>query len=265
MSEIAPPIDGVTATRESRRSTSQVRSSAPPTSDGHRRSSSSRGPAGGSPSHQKGHQPRPSQELAAHEKLVRKDSRARRTIPRDPIDKLDDILGSYHHEGPFDATLASRQIPGRAPVEATKIGNSLALAATPNDYVQRALERHEPLDGTSSHASGTTVEGQRFLYEEEDVERQGGALGRWPEVEYEGDGTAGSFSDDLGNYDVNHSHKKAHFKSDVYEMQGSSQGIVEYSGDLDDEDDIQAANRASGSSAKGVLNGLKKRLSVKRH
>lgn len=169
-------------------------------------------------------------------------------------------MGSYHHEGPFDATLASRQIPGRAPIEATVLGNSLALAATPNDYVQRALRRHEPLDGISSHASGTTVEGQRFDYEEEDVERQQrGRLGHWPETETETtEGVSGSSG--TGRHELAAAHKKAHFEPEVYEMQGSSRGVVEYTDDAEDVHDSHGS-----TSSKGVLSGLKKRLSVKKH
>ncbi|CCG84355.1 protein of unknown function [Taphrina deformans PYCC 5710] len=220
------------------------------------------------PSHNR-HSSRPSQDLAAHDKLVRKDSRARKTIPRDGIDNLDNILGSYHHEGPFDATLASRQIPGRAPVEAVKYGNSLALSATPSQNVRHSLQNHEPLDGTSRHASGSVVAGQRFNYDEEDVERDAGR-GRWPEVEYAGSNDGGEFRDDLGDYDVRNSNR-LNKKHDAVEMQGSSRGIVEYSAELDEVDDLDAASRVYGStgnqsgSSGGILGGLKKRLSVKKH
>lgn len=202
----------------------------------------------------KGHSTRPSQDLANHEKLVRKSSRARKQIPRDSIDNLDDILGSYHHEGPFDATLASRQIPGRAPVEATRIGNAMALAATPKEFVQRSLERHEPLDGISSHASGSVVDGKRLHYDEENVERQDG--------EYT--------DDNVHERDSGESqYRGARSRGDVgmVEMQGSSRGVVEYSEDVDQVDDLMAADKvvgASSSSESGLLGGLKKRLSVNR-
>ena len=215
--------------------------------------------------HHKGHRSRPSADLAAHDKLVRKSSRARKQIPRDSIDKLDDILGSYHHEGPFDATLASRQIPGRAPVEAVKLGNSLALAATPNAYVQKSLSAHEPLDGTGMVPSGRTLAGQNFNYDEEDVERQGG-MGRWPDVEYAGSDDGGEFQNDLGDYDVHNN--KSGVKGHTIEMQGSSRGVVHYTDELEDIDDISATEHVTGHSdgkQKGVLSGLKKRLSVKRH
>lgn len=217
------------------------------------------------------HGARPSQDLAAHERLVRKDSRARRTIPRDQIDDLDNILGSYHHEGPFDATLASRQIPGRAPVEAVTYGNSLALSATPSGSLRHSLALHEPLDGTSRHASGTTVAGQRFDYDEENMEGQedkpdARTHGRRRRGVGDEDGDDDdTFSDGLGG-----SAGAKHGKGDLIEMQGSSRGVVEYSHELDDEvlDDYgQPINTTSGSSSssRGVLGGLKKRLSVKRH
>lgn len=237
----------------------------------HRSGSGDQGRTGGSsdaaisPRHTR-HKSRPSADLQAHEKLVRKDSRARKQIPRDSIDKLDDILGSYHHEGPFDATLASRQVPGRAPVEAVKVGNMLALAATPKSNLENSLSRHEPLDGTSAIPSGTTVAGQRYDYEEEDLERQAG-LGRWPNVAYDGSDDEGQFERDLGDYNVHHS--KTTKDGKVFEMQGARGGIVQYTDEVDDLDDISAVERVPGESSGrtegGVLSGLKKRLSVKRH
>ncbi|KAK8052439.1 KH domain protein [Apiospora rasikravindrae] len=56
------------------------------------------------------------------------------TLPRtDPIDTLDTILGnSYHHEGSFDATVASRNVNKKyAPVEAVKTASMEAVKATP--------------------------------------------------------------------------------------------------------------------------------------
>lgn len=92
------------------------------------------------------------------------------TLPRaDPIDSLDNILGhSYHHEGPFDATLASRNANKKyAPIEAVKTTNEEALKATPKELVQDSLTKHVPLQGTANIPPGATdVSGRRMSYEE---------------------------------------------------------------------------------------------------
>lgn len=108
----------------------------------------------------------------------------------DPIDVLDDTgLGAYHHDGPYDATLASRNNDKRyAPVEAVKYGNSEALKATPRENVVDSLERHVPLQGTASIPPGhRDMSGRVMQYEEgADLMREedapGGAYRRWDHV-----------------------------------------------------------------------------------
>lgn len=109
----------------------------------------------------------------------------------DPIDVLDDtgIGGIYHHDGPYDATLASRNKDKRyAPVEAVKYTNTEALKATPRENVVDSLERHVPLQGTASIPPGhRDMSGRVMQYEEgADVMREpdapGGPYRRWDHV-----------------------------------------------------------------------------------
>ncbi|KAI6088079.1 hypothetical protein F4821DRAFT_95001 [Hypoxylon rubiginosum] len=111
----------------------------------------------------------------------------------DPIDVLDDtgIGGIYHHDGPYDATLASRNKDKRyAPVEAVKYTNTEALKATPRENVVDSLERHVPLQGTASIPPGhRDMSGRVMQYEEgADVMREpdapGGPYRRWDHVKY---------------------------------------------------------------------------------
>ncbi|BFZ55990.1 hypothetical protein PYCC9005_003031 [Savitreella phatthalungensis] len=95
--------------------------------------------------------------------LQRKTSRARRAITRDAIDKLDDSVDAgYHHEGPFDAALKSRQIKGRAPLDATRIGNELGRgisASSDNDdeKYQDEPRAHGPVEYIGDDAPTATI------------------------------------------------------------------------------------------------------------
>lgn len=111
----------------------------------------------------------------------------------DPIDVLDEtaIGGAYHHDGPYDATLASRNIDKRyAPVEAVKYSNEEALKATPRENVADSLDRHVPLQGTATIPPGhRDMSGRVMEYEEgADLMRErdapGGAYRRWEHVDY---------------------------------------------------------------------------------
>lgn len=255
-------------------------------------------PSGSSSTFKKGHYSRPSEELAAHDRLTRKDSRARKTIPRDQIDNLDDILGSYHHEGPFDATLASRQIPGRAPIDAVKYTNSLALHHTPSENINRSLHAHEPLDGTAGHGPGYVGVSERpgEASASYDFEHVGDLPDRQHDDEDEDDG--GDMGVEVldgrrGEYGTEGTvpMKRLVGKKDGVRGKGKGMGagvgIVEYDPSLDathkgthedeDEDEagideLDALNLGGGGSGSsttaehgsGLLSGLKKRLSIKK-
>ncbi|KAI0895908.1 hypothetical protein F4806DRAFT_75390 [Annulohypoxylon nitens] len=118
----------------------------------------------------------------------------------DTIDFLDNtgFGGAYHHDGPYDATLASRNRDKRyAPVEAVKYGNSEALKATPREMIMDSLERHVPLQGTAIIPPGhRDFSGHVMDYEEgADLMREddapGGPYKRWAHMQYHPDDLKG--------------------------------------------------------------------------
>jgi len=130
--------------------------------------------------------------------MIRRDARAADRAPHlssrkrhpgtDQIDVLDNATfgGPYHHGGPYDATLASRNMnPMYSPVAAVKHSNMQALKATPKEFVQDSLQKHVPLQGTAIVPPGQRDFGGRVLQYEEgaDLMREedapGGAYGRW--------------------------------------------------------------------------------------
>ncbi|KAI1131801.1 hypothetical protein F5Y10DRAFT_35314 [Nemania abortiva] len=112
--------------------------------------------------------------------------------PPDQIDQLDDIGGVvYHHSGPYDATLASRNRDVRhAPLAAVEHSNREALKATPAANVVDAVTRHVPLQGTASVPPGQAdFSGNVMRYEEgadlmREKEAGGGAYKRYEHVQY---------------------------------------------------------------------------------
>lgn len=125
----------------------------------------------------------PLSKIKEEHKNADKSLHIRRAIPPDTIDTLDVSFlgyGPYHHEGPYDATLASRQVPGCAPLDAVKYTNSQALAATPRANIIDSLTRGVPLQGVGMVPPGVVGPGgQIFDYEEDDIMKTQGRLGRW--------------------------------------------------------------------------------------
>jgi hypothetical protein len=213
---------------------------------------------------------RPLQQISSHQRHARKTSKSSGNIPQDDVDKLDvtGLLG-YHHEGPFDATLAARQVPGYAPLDAVKYGNSLAMGATSQSKMDEVMRGHIPLDGVASIPPGQRDSTGKLLeYEDENVERGEGKdnqgsgpwptgdedvseLGKWIDGGLDGQAKSASATDHIA---MKSKHKK--------QVSISSQhGVVEYDPDLDNEDD---ETRATSSNTGGIFGNLKKRLSVKR-
>lgn len=130
--------------------------------------------------------------------VIKKEARAadraphlrRKHIPTtDTIDALDTIGGAYHHGGPYDATLASRNMNTKySPVAAVQDSNMEAIRATPRENIQDSLRRHMPLQGTAAIPSGSPdMSGKVLTYEEgADLMREpdaaGGAYKRWDGV-----------------------------------------------------------------------------------
>lgn len=110
----------------------------------------------------------------------------------DLIDSLDDTMGSlYHHEGPYDATLRSRNNMSKSaynPVEALKESNEEALRATPRENIQDSLRKHVPLQGVAVIPPGRRQHsGEIMMYREgddmmRDSDAGGGAYRRWDGV-----------------------------------------------------------------------------------
>ena len=105
-------------------------------------------------------------------------------------DKVD-ALGSagfdpYHHEGPYDATLISRNKRAfSSPVEATMSTNQKALQATPVENIQDSVQKHRPLIGVASIPPGSTdVGGRTYQYEEGSnmMTDNGGNYKRWADM-----------------------------------------------------------------------------------
>lgn len=104
------------------------------------------------------------------------------------IDSLDKSMGpAYHHEGPYDATLISRNANLKnPPVEAVRESNMEALKATPRENIRDALDKHVPLQGTAIIPPGMIgYDGKPMEYEEgadlmREADAPGGAYKRWP-------------------------------------------------------------------------------------
>jgi len=106
----------------------------------------------------------------------------------DTIDSLDQsaIGGAYHHGGPYDATLASRNTNKLySPVEAVKESNIEALKATPNEFINDSITKHVPLQGTAIVPPGMADMGGHVMNYEEgadlmrEADAPGGAYRRW--------------------------------------------------------------------------------------
>jgi Pal1 cell morphology protein len=110
--------------------------------------------------------------------------RRSRRVSLQPIDTIDTLDfspgGPYHHEGPYDATLISRNLNQlTSPVAAVADSNAAALKATPRENIMDAVLKHRPLDGTASVPPGVTDGlGRKYSYEESNMMAETG-YGKW--------------------------------------------------------------------------------------
>ena len=191
-------------------------------------------------------------------------------IRPDSIDKLDDsAVGSYHHGGPYDATLFARNNSKGGPLDALQSTNAEALKATPHEKVIDSVRGHRPLDGTASYAPGQMDRnGHIYNYEAgenmmTDLNPGGGAYKRWPGVEYHKD-------DIKGKGEPSYSLEKALKESSLEEKTGvdgiemkSQNRSRSGSGAVNEpyRDDAQGVGR-SGSFSRGLrqrIGSLKRR------
>ena len=114
-------------------------------------------------------------------------------VGADSVDRLDNLTGlpTYHHEGPYDATLLARNISHTSsPLEAVSGTNAEALKATPREMVKDSVEKHRPLDGVAMVPPGISDQhGNTYNYNEGtdmmiEGNPEGGAYKRWPGVKY---------------------------------------------------------------------------------
>lgn len=101
---------------------------------------------------------RPLDMLRAEEKAAQRHARRSRRVGSDSIDQLDQIGfngASYHHDGPYDATLMGRNLKAQySPVAATQQTNEEAIRATPREFLADAVRGHRPLAGVASVPPG---------------------------------------------------------------------------------------------------------------
>ena len=206
----------------------------------------------------------PLQHANAQASLQRKTSRARRSIPVDAIDKLDESLpgglSGYHHEGPFDATLKSRQIKGRAPLDAVRLGNSLQRTESEATLMQPlgSLEGDEIIESARDRQLGRHSDDD----EDDDDEDDEGLRSKDKGKKSRALGTVEYYPSGADNE-----------MSVLQPVQGASAGAnktdsggkhVEIAAAETTGSTSASDAKASSSGGGGMLSGLKKRLSVKR-
>lgn len=113
--------------------------------------------------------------------------RKKHLVGADAIDRLDNLIAPYHHEGPYDATLLARNTSyTNSPVGAVSTTNEEALKATPREMIKDSVEKHRPLDGTAMVPPGMADRyGNTYNYQEGtdmmiENNPEGGAYKRWP-------------------------------------------------------------------------------------
>lgn len=199
-------------------------------------------------------------------------------IRPDTIDSLDNSgLGSYHHGGPYDATLYARNNTVNSPLAALKDSNDEALRATPKEKIIDSVQHHRPLDGVAAYAPGSyDRNGRLYTYEEGDnmmmdSNAAGGAYKRWPGVQYHPD-------DIKGKGEPSYSIEKALKESKIRDEKIAPDGIEMKTNPRDHQgghsrepsgsgaiattgwDDGEARVNRSSSMSKRLSGGLKKRF-----
>ncbi|KAH7313570.1 hypothetical protein B0I35DRAFT_275686 [Stachybotrys elegans] len=160
--------------------------------------------------------------------------RPRKVSETDIIDSLDTIGGTYHHGGPYDATLASRNLNKKySPVAAVQESNMEAIRATPREYIDDSLQRHVPLQGVALVPPGTAEPGRGAFngrvmnYREgddlmRDADAPGGAYKRWEGLTYHPDDLKGK-SEPAYTFERKAKEKK-YARANEYEMQSGVNG-----------------------------------------
>ena len=217
-----------------------------------------------------------------------------RELPPDIIDRMDDSLPPSlvrHHSGPFDAVTRSAYLSkNKSPLAALEHSTEQVLRATPEVSIRDSLNKHVPLQNTAVVPPGQYVPGgspgEILDYKEENLL---GDVGRWQGIEYDDDdrrakghpGWEGAFVNrgrneaDRERYDAKH-HPKKHGNGEWGQSVDGTEyfandGMIEM---VPPERDIRVSGMQAGSSAVeeaehgkhlGIVDGIKRRLSLKKH
>ncbi|KAI9687035.1 MAG: hypothetical protein M1822_002445 [Bathelium mastoideum] len=145
----------------------------------------------------------------------------------DVIDRLDVVGGRYHHEGPYDAALLSRNTSNdSSPLAAVSDSIKETLKATPQENINNSIRSHRPLDGTAMVPPGVEDRfGRTFEYKEDgnlmvDNDPAGGGYRRWPGIDYKDD-------DIHGKGEPYYSLEKAIKNHKISDEPGEEQGAIE--------------------------------------
>ncbi|KAK0630047.1 hypothetical protein B0T17DRAFT_527377 [Bombardia bombarda] len=175
--------------------------------------------------------------------------------PSDVIDALDHSgpvpETAYHHEGPFDATMQSRNTDKKySPVEAVKSTNMEALKATPAEYLKDSLSKHVPLQGTAVIPPGMLdMSGRPMEYQEgADMMRErdagGGAYKRWDHVPYRDDDYKGKGEP---SFTIERDHREQKARMRKHAPSSSANGITSY--------EMRQPSTSTGGRGRGKENG----------
>ncbi|KAK6336501.1 hypothetical protein TWF696_002051 [Orbilia brochopaga] len=189
-----------------------------------------------------------------------------RGSPADTIDQLDTSFGlfTFHHEGPYDATLSHRnRNPMKSPVQATRYGNAMALRATAPQDIENSIQFGRPLDGVALFPPGTQVaNGAVLQYEEYDVNRKDGNFRRYPGIKYRDEDLKGK---GIEGYDGDLADKQR--KEEEKHRRGKSLDarvkISDAAGAPSSETSIRR-NGSTGGRLEGAAAKIKRTFSIKR-
>ena len=217
-----------------------------------------------------------------------------RELPPDIIDRMDESVPPSllrHHSGPFDAVTKSAYVSkNRSPLAALERSTKEALKATPETSIRDSLNKHVPLQNTAVVPPGEHVPGgspdEVLTYKEENLL---GDVGRWEGIEYDDDdrrakghpGWDGAFVNlgrnevDRAKYDAKH-HKPKRGSGEWGKFINPTgyvgdDGMIEM---VPPERDICFSGMQATASAieeaehhkhHGIVDGIKRRLSLKKH
>ncbi|EPS44657.1 hypothetical protein H072_1355 [Dactylellina haptotyla CBS 200.50] len=202
-----------------------------------------------------------------HSRTESRQKPVQRVLAADTIDSLDTSFGlfTFHHEGPYDATLSHRnRNPHRSPVQATRYGNEMALKATAPQDIQNSLQFGRPLDAVALFPPGTQIYGGDVLeYEEYDVNRKDGNFRRYPGEQYRDEDLKGK---GIEGYDGDLAEKKRkeakHRRGKSLDNSNNKAGDVTFA-----EPETITTVRRNGSTAgrlEGAAARIKRTFSIKR-